>query len=175
LAPGIPINGAAPGISVNGALGAGGGGVTSVSNSDGSLTASPTTGAVVIAIQLSANLTWTGNHTFTKLTVTAGIASGAKLLSSGSPYSVLATDEILSVTTGATGFSVLLPAANANAGRKLLMIKADAGAGAVVIARAGLDTIEGATTKTIGSQYGKVGLVCDGTAVWYDLGTGGGI
>ncbi len=92
--------------------------------------------------------------------------------SSGSPYSVAATDEVILVTTGGSGYTVNLPAAS-TAGRKVLIIKADSGAGAVTVSRAGSDTIEGATSKTVSSQYGKVGLVSDGTSTWYDLGSGG--
>ena len=42
----------------------GGGGVTSVSNSDGTLTISPTTGAVVASLALGHANTWTGQQTF---------------------------------------------------------------------------------------------------------------
>ena len=94
------------------------------------------------------------------------------LKSSGSPYSVASGDEVIIVTTGASGYIVNLPAAS-TAGRKLIIIKGDSGAGAVTVTPAGSDTIEGAASKSIPGQYGKVGIVSDGVSVWYDLGSGG--
>ena len=143
--------------------------VSSVSNSDGTLTISPTTGAVIASLALGKANTWTA------ITTTAGLASGATLKSSGSPYTVLSTDEVIIVTTGAGGYTVDLPAASTNAGRKLIIIKADSGAGAITVTPAGADTIEGSATKSLTSQYNKIGLISDGSSIWYDLGTGGGI
>ena len=47
-----------------------GGAVSSVSNSDGSLTISPTTGSVVASINTGHNNSWSGTQTFTNITVT---------------------------------------------------------------------------------------------------------
>lgn len=58
----------------------GGGAVSSVSNSDGTLTISPTTGAVIAGIALGHANSWTGTQTFTNLTVTGtctGCGSGS--------------------------------------------------------------------------------------------------
>ena len=66
---------------VNGKLlttGGGSGGVTSVSNSDGTLTISPTTGAVVASIALGHANTWTAKQTFPAGSATApGVVVGA--------------------------------------------------------------------------------------------------
>lgn len=70
----------------------GGGAVSSVSNSDGTLTISPTTGAVIASLNLGHADIWTALQTFTTLTVTStvkftGISSG------------LLTDSILTINT----------------------------------------------------------------------------
>lgn len=44
--------------------GSSGGAVSSVSNSDGSLTISPTTGVVIASVNQGADFTWTGTHEF---------------------------------------------------------------------------------------------------------------
>ena len=90
-------------------------------------------------------------------------------------YSVGTSDEIILANATSAAFTVTLPAANAQAGRKVLIIKTDSSANAVTVSRAGSDTIEGSTTKSLASQYNKIGLISDGTSTWYDLGTGGGI
>ena len=180
--------------------------VSSVSNSDGTLTISPTTGIVVASIALGHANTWTAAQTFTAsdfilkgsstgvttlnsglsgagnntltlpitttdtlaglgtvqtfsaaqtfgaITTTAGSAIGITAKSSGSPYTVLSTDEFIVVTTGGSGYTVDLPAASANAGRKIIIVKADSGAGAVTVTPAGADTIEGSATKSLTTQ-----------------------
>lgn len=88
--------------------------------------------------------------------------------SSGSPYTVLAADYAIVVTTGAGGYTVTLPAATGS-GRQLVIIKADSGAGAVTVSRAGADTIEGATSVSLATQYKKSVLLDGASAVWYDL------
>ena len=62
---------------VNGKLLTTGGGVTSVSNSDGTLTISPTTGAVVASLALGHANTWTGQQTF--VAPVLGAATGTSL------------------------------------------------------------------------------------------------
>lgn len=52
--------------------GSGGGAVSAVSNSDGTLTISPTTGAVVASLALGHANTWTGTQTMQNLTLAAG-------------------------------------------------------------------------------------------------------
>lgn len=76
----------ATGLFVNG-VAVGGGSVTSVSNSDGTLTISPTTGAVVASLALGHANTWTGTQTFGTITPTtiSGAAnfSGTPTFASG--------------------------------------------------------------------------------------------
>lgn len=53
------------------------GGVSSVSNADGTLTISPTTGAVVASLNLGHANTWSGAQTFTATTFTVGSSTSA--------------------------------------------------------------------------------------------------
>lgn len=81
-------------------------------------------------------------------------------------YGIGATDRTILATGGAGGITITLPAAN-EAGREIVIIKVDAGVGAITVARAGSDTIEGATSISLAAQYNKCVLQSDGTATWY--------
>jgi hypothetical protein len=63
------------------ACGGGGGAVSSVANSDGTLTISPTTGAVVASLALGHANTWTAAQTFSAATTTAGITDSLSVVS----------------------------------------------------------------------------------------------
>lgn len=148
--------------------------VTSLINSDGTITIAPAAGVgnLTASLALSHANTWTTAQIFQAITQTSGITGGIHSLSSGSPYSVVSTDEILLITTGSSAYTVTLPAANQYSGRKLLIAKVDSGSGAVTINRAGSDTISGQTSVVLSAQYAMVGLVSDDVSVWYNLGSG---
>lgn len=91
----------------------GGATVTSVSNSDGTLTISPTTGAVVASLNLAnpnvwtaasstfaGNLTISGNATSTSATSTNLYISGAMNLASGLSYQINGTSALSATTLG---------------------------------------------------------------------------
>jgi hypothetical protein len=84
------------------------------------------------------------------------------------PYTIVSTDDTVIITTGAGAYTVNLPAANAGK-QRVTIIKADSGAGAITINRVGADTIEGATSISLATQYKKSTLQSDGTSIWYDL------
>jgi hypothetical protein len=77
----------------------GGGAVSSVSNSDGTLTISPTTGSVVASLNLGNANVWTAAQTFP--------ASGIRLLGSSTGYTTLA-----SANAGASNYTAIIPAAS---------------------------------------------------------------
>lgn len=82
---------------------------------------------------------------------------------SGSPK------DIYLVTTGSSAVSANLPAvasADAAAGRVVTIMKIDGGAGAVTIDGNASETINGATTVALSSQYNYRTLVSNGSA-WY--------
>jgi hypothetical protein len=82
-------------------------------------------------------------------------------------YDLLTTDYILNVTYTATApvTSLTLPSAQAISGR-VIYVKdggGNAGTNPIIIDTEGAETIDGAATITINSNYGGVGLYCDGT------------
>lgn len=93
------------------------------------------------------------------------VASSTKAIS-GAGYTILTADgyRLVEVTTGVGGQTVTLPALSSNLGRIITVKKVDNGAGTVTIARAGSDTIEGATQTIITAQYSYVTLY--GGATW---------
>jgi hypothetical protein len=57
-------------------------------------------------------------------------------------------------------------------GHTLIVIKVDSTTNSVSVVPFGNDTIEGLTSKTLGSQYGKLALLADGVSTWLDIGSG---
>ncbi len=128
-----------------------------------------TDGALTVSGVLSTpgGITSVGNASFSgRLTASSGVQfpastrTGAVSLTSGSPLM-----ELCNATTGA--FTVTLPSANASVGQIYTIKKIDSSANAVTISRAGSDTIEGATTYALATQYKFVTLVSGGSGVWY--------
>lgn len=63
-------------------------------------------------------------------------------------------------------FALTLPAASTCSGKIFIIKKSDASANAVTVTRAGADTIDGATTYALSTQYQSVTLISDGSALW---------
>lgn len=81
--------------------------------------------------------------------------------------------DVYFVTTAASTITVTLPtvaSGDALNGRAVTIMKVDSGAGSVSIDADGVEEINGATTKSLSSQYDFAELVSDGTA-WYVIGT----
>ena len=91
---------------------------------------------------------------------------------SSADYTVLTADgySTIAVSTGASDRTITLPATAANIGRTLTFKKTDSGAGALIVARAGADTIDGATTYTQYTQYSTLILQCTSSGVWSVIG-----
>ena len=85
-----------------------------------------------------------------------------------SNYTVTATDSKLSgdCTSGTLTFT--LPAAASIAGREYHFKRIDASGNSVVIDANASETIDGATTKTLGSQWAQLSIYSNGTN-WYIL------
>lgn len=80
-------------------------------------------------------------------------------------YTVTASDDLLLCNTNSVTFT--LPAAASNSGKVLRFKKIGSDANACTIARAGSDTIDGATSLLLPSQYDNATIVSDGTATWH--------
>jgi hypothetical protein len=86
-------------------------------------------------------------------------------------YTIVAADagDLIRVSTGSGAVTITLPAISAvGDGFKIAVVKWTSDANAVNIARSGSDTINGATSAQIGSQYSQIILVADGeTSTWF--------
>lgn len=101
----------------------------------------------------------------TNLDINGGMSVGVNAKTAA--YTITGTDYVILCDATATGaFTVTLPTA-ANKGQILVIKKVDSTAGAITIGRAGTDTIEGATTKSLAAQYNSYTLVANGTSTWY--------
>lgn len=82
-----------------------------------------------------------------------------------SNYTATSADGLIQASGAA--FTITLPAATGNAGKTLEIIKTDAStANVITISRAGTDTINGATSIKLASQWDSVTLVSDGSSKW---------
>lgn len=76
------------------------------------------------------------------------------------------TETVIPCDATSAGFTVALPAAASNIGKKYIIVKTDSTFNAVTIDGNASETINGATTRTLNTQYEAVQIVCDG-ANWY--------
>jgi hypothetical protein len=81
-------------------------------------------------------------------------------------YTATAADDILLGDATSGAFSITLPAATSSTGLVLTIKKIDASANAVTIDGNASETIDGATTKALSSQYASYEIACNGSA-WY--------
>ena len=80
-------------------------------------------------------------------------------------YTATSTDGIILVDATSGVVTITLPAASAR--KELHIKKIDASANAVTIGRAGADTIEGSTSKSLAAQYNSYTIYSDGSTTWY--------
>lgn len=86
----------------------------------------------------------------------------------GTTYTVNSADVWVMLSNVAARAIALPPASNFQPGQ-FVIIKDTAGTAAtanITITRAGTDTIDGATTVVISTNYGRAGLVSDGASAW---------
>lgn len=79
-------------------------------------------------------------------------------------YTVAAGIGVVLCNTNA--FTVTLPAASTNSGRQIIIQKIGSDTNQITVARAGSDTINGATSTTLATQYDAITLISDGSATW---------
>ena len=97
---------------------------------------------------------------------------GSRRVDNVTADTTLTTDhDVLAVDASGGARTITLPDRATNEG-KTYTIKRTSASNNVVVSRAGTDTIEGATSKTLGSQYATITLLA-GTAVWLILSSSG--
>lgn len=88
-----------------------------------------------------------------------------------STYAVDPDDTHVFGATAGGAFTATLPlAAAVRPGKEIVFKKTDASANDFTVARAGADTIDGATSKVLGAQYDYMRLVSDGATKWHIIG-----
>jgi hypothetical protein len=148
--------------------------VSSVSNSDGTLTISPTTGSVVASIPSSVALsgsptttTQAANDNSTKIATTAYVGlsylTPRPILTKSASYTLASTDSIIHFTTGSSALVATLP--TAYTGVLYTCMKVDSGTGTVAVTPPS-GTINGATSLVIDTQYDGVSCYYDSTNWW---------
>lgn len=114
------------------------------------------------------SITTSGNITFSG----AVAAGSAGMRSSTSSRTAIATlvagsswNNLCDATTAS--FTLTLPAASASSGQMLWFKKIDSTVNTITIQRAGTDTIDGATTYVLSTQYKYVEIVNNGSNAWF--------
>lgn len=78
------------------------------------------------------------------------------------------TSVFADATSGA--ITITLPLAASAPGKEFLIEKIDSSGNAVTVSRAGSDTINGSTTKSLASQYNFTRVQSVGGTIWYIVG-----
>ncbi len=95
--------------------------------------------------------------------------SQMSLVTQATTYTVAANIYYVRGDATAGGFTVTLPPALNNQGRKILLKKIDSSGNAVTVSKAGSDTIEGSNTVSLGSQWDKLHVISNGVNAWEKL------
>ena len=111
--------------------------------------------------------TITPNSTFQ---VAGSIATA--LAAKTAAYTLTATDSVLLADATSAAITVTLPSAVGIAGRQYTIKRVNSGSNNVTLTTTSGQTIDGATTKTLGAQFSYTTLVSDGTG-WQIVGQGG--
>lgn len=93
-----------------------------------------------------------------------------KRVTTSTNYSVLVSDYIVGVNNTSAARTITLPLASTCASGQTFIIADESGGAAtnnITIARSGLDTIDGGTSKIISINYGARKLYSDGINAWY--------
>ena len=102
-----------------------------------------------------------------RATMNANWGASRKLTTAAKTTTYTGADEDVILCDASGGaFSVTLPAVASSAGQVYTIKKTDSGGNAVTIDGNASETIDGATTKALASQYKYATVACDG-AVWW--------
>jgi len=107
-----------------------------------------------------------------KVVATFGVPPGdaAQRVATAVDYTLLGGEQLVAVTSTGAARAITLPAASTVPLGMPLTIKDEGGGAAtnnITIGRAGSDTIDGATSKVINTNYGFVRLYSDGVSKWF--------
>lgn len=108
----------------------------------------------------------TDTHLKGSVNMSQGGQTVKKTTVNAATYSTLVTDYILHVTYTATGAcTITIPTTQITDGRKFIVKDAsgNAGTNSITIATQGSETIDGAATLTVSTNYGKLTLYSDGS------------
>jgi hypothetical protein len=103
--------------------------------------------------------------TRTKL-ATGAVAKITVTASKTGAYTATSSDDLIPCSASGGAFTVTLPAAASNTGMVVTIKKTDSSSNAVTVDANGAETIDGATTVALSSQYEAITLACDGTG-WH--------
>ena len=109
------------------------------------------------------DITLSGSVTLTDLLTTKGIATN--YAAKTADYTTTSDDVIVGVDTSGGAVTITLASATVTAGRIVIIkdVGGSAGTNNITIATEGSETIDGAASSTISSNYGVVRLFSDGT------------
>jgi hypothetical protein len=103
----------------------------------------------------------------------AGALTGNYVTASGTTYGLSSKDYFISMTNSAARTVSLVTADTAAEGQVIIIKDAagTAGSANVTINRASSNTIDGATSYVINTNYGSVSLISNGTNAWFVMGS----
>jgi hypothetical protein len=103
---------------------------------------------------------FTGSGSSTTFLVSGGI--GTAVVSKTTTYTLTALDSVVRADASGGAFTLTLPTAVGCTGRQYWLKKIDSSANAVTIATTSSQTIDGASTYSLATQYAHVLLISDG-------------
>jgi len=101
---------------------------------------------------------------------TGGSGDSSGRVATAGDYVMKGGEQIVAVTSTAAARSVTLPLASTVSPGEVLVVKDESGACAtnnITVNRSGSDTIDGATTKVINTNYGTGKFYSDGVSKWF--------
>ena len=100
------------------------------------------------------------------LQVNGGVSLGTKIETAN--YTMTSSDFAVLVNAASKAITVTLPPAS-NTGQVVHVKKIDSSKNKVTVSRQGSNTIEGAPSRSLSSEYGSLTLIAGGNDVWYIL------
>jgi hypothetical protein len=143
----------------------GGAGVSSVSNSDSTLTISPTTGSVVASLNLGNVNSWTAAQTFGAITtLNNGVVNKVRVVIAAGAITVTSADNIIVVNKTSGAATTVNLNATPTTGQTYIIKdgKGDANTNNITITPSS-GTIDGASTFVMNTNYSAQKIVYNGT------------